>query len=652
MFDQQASSLTGQAEGQVLSEYDKKLPNSEFFTNMLSSHVRKAYEAAYDAKRDVDAENMKSLRQRKGEYEPELRAQIEKEKSNPIYIMLTDIKCRALAAWLKDIFADAQEYPFGVDPTPVPETDPAVKQRMRVEFLDMMQNQEVNPEMAPQMLEDAEQALKTEMGKALKDSAMKMETKIQDQLEEGNFRKAIIEFIEDFVTYKAAFLKGPITRKKKKLTWGPEGQPVVSETLVEEFERISPFDVFPAPHSVDVDDGDLCIVHRMSPRDIKAMQGIPGSKDEVIGDILAEYGMKGSINWISRADQFERDQLEKSTNIITTYTNKIDVVEFRGSVQGSMLIDWGVSSSQIDDPNNYYDVEAWLFNRQVFRCTLSADPLGKKPIYKSCAYKIPGSFWGTSLPERMRDQQEMVNVSGRSMADNIALASGPMVMYDADAAPSSEYGVPVIQPWGVYAYNGMSVPPGRKPFEFYQTTLNSAQLIQVYDKFSEAADEVTGIPKYQYTGESRGGAGNTASGLSMLMENSNKNIKSMIINIDIEVIQPLIQRTFEYNMLYNPDPSIKGDIQIKARGASAALQRETIRMRRLEFTAQTNNPTDMQIIDLEGRAELLRENARGMDMNVDEIVPTKQQMEAKLAQQQLAMEQAQAQQMQQQGVAG
>jgi hypothetical protein len=44
-------------------------------------------------------------------------------------------------------------------------------------------------------------------------------------------------------------------------------------------------------------------------------------------------------------------------------------------------------------------------------------------------------------------------------------------------------------------------------------------------------------------------------------------------------------------------------------------------VRRSEFLTATNNPTDMQIIGAEGRAELLREAAKNLDMNTDRIVP-------------------------------
>jgi hypothetical protein len=75
-------------------------------------------------------------------------------------------------------------------------------------------------------------------------------------------------------------------------------------------------------------------------------------------------------------------------------------------------------------------------------------------------------------------------------------------------------------------------------------------------------------------------------------------------------------------MKYDPDLSVKGDLQIRARGAAGIVAKEAVQLRRNEFLTATANPVDMQIMGAEGRSALLREAARGLDMNPDDIVPT------------------------------
>lgn len=49
-------------------------------------------------------------------------------------------------------------------------------------------------------------------------------------------------------------------------------------------------------------------------------------------------------------------------------------------------------------------------------------------------------------------------------------------------------------------------------------------------------------------------------------------------------------------------------------------------MRRVEFLNATGNEVDMSIIGKDGRAAILREIAKGLQMPVDEIVPSRERL--------------------------
>jgi hypothetical protein len=162
-----------------------------------------------------------------------------------------------------------------------------------------------------------------------------------------------------------------------------------------------------------------------------------------------------------------------------------------------------------------------------------------------------------------------------------------------------------------------------KAVEFFQPSSNAGELMAVFDRWTELADEYSGIPRY-LTGDTTGGAGRTASGLSMLISNAGKSIKQVIGNVDIGVFKPMLER-------YADDPDLKGDVQVVARGASALIAKEAAQVRRQEFLAATANPIDMQIMGIEGRGAVLREVAKGLDMNTDKIVPPPEVLKMKLA---------------------
>ncbi len=118
------------------------------------------------------------------------------------------------------------------------------------------------------------------------------------------------------------------------------------------------------------------------------------------------------------------------------------------------------------------------------------------------------------------------------------------------------------------------------------------------------------------------------------------------MHIDSDVVKPIVMRQFVYNMRYDEDESIKGDAEVIARGAINLAVKETVNVRRIEFLNATANPIDAEIVGKDGRAAILREVAKGLQMPVDEIVPSrekadfKDRVKAKAAMAQAAMGQA------------
>jgi hypothetical protein len=157
--------------------------------------------------------------------------------------------------------------------------------------------------------------------------------------------------------------------------------------------------------------------------------------------------------------------------------------------------------------------------------------------------------------------------------------------------------------------------------------------MSIYEKFSTLADEYSGIPRYM-TGDNNaiGGAGRTASGMSMLMNNAGKSIKQVLSNIDRCVIEPLIERLWFYNMKYSEDIELKGDVKVVARGAISLVHKETTAQRRNELLQIVlTNPLAQQIMGVEGAAHLLREQVAMLDGNADKIIAAPEVIKAGIA---------------------
>lgn len=615
----------------------------------LASHVKKVWEAARTAKQQtVEQRLLTNLRQRRGVYEPDLLAEIKKTGGSEIYMMLTSNKCRAASAWLRDTLTGARdEKPWMIDPTPLPDLPPnlhravydaANQKAMQVEA---MIGAPLTEQMARELIEQVKSTMMVEIKEMAKEAAGRMEMKMEDQLEEGGFSRAFAEFIDDIVTFPAACIKGPTLRRKPRMVWKEtvvgEYEPVVVEEIVPTWSRVDPFNLYPAPNSTHPDDGDLIERHRLTRTSLSELIGVEGYDEGAIKAVLDDYGRGGLRDWLAVDSSKAQAEGKSVSAVLNNPEAEIDALQYWGAVQGKMLIEWGMTEDRGEplDPSKEYHCEVWLIGRWVIKAILNYDPFHRKPYFKACFEEIPGAWWGNAPPDLMRDCANMCNYAARAMANNMGIASGPQVGVNIDRLPPGE-DLTQMFPWKIWQFTNDPMGSAAKPMEFFQPQSMSGELMAIFDKFSMRADEDTGIPRY-ITGDNAGlgGAGRTASGMSMLMSNAGKTIKQVIFNIDTYVIKPLIERLYFYNMQYADDPDLKGDVNIVARGANSLVVKDAAQVRRNEFLQVVlSSPVVQQIVGMEGIAALLHEQAKTLDMDADAIVPSSEALQLK----QLAMQ--------------
>lgn len=587
----------------------------------LSGHVSRCWQHAKDAKQPVEREMMKSLRQRYGIYEADKMAAIREMGGSEIFVMLTMTKCRSAEAWIHDTLSPAQERPWAIQPTPVSELPPDVETDIR-NRTEQTFREVVNQIYAMQGVIDVN-AMRSEIEtymRGLQDEARRelqeeaearmdrMAEKIDDQLTEGGWHNSFQEFVSDVVTLKAGILKGPVVRRKKVQKW-IQGQGLwtmgTADELVLEYDRVSPFDIYPQPGSSGVDDGYIIERHMLTRRDLVAMLGVPGYSDDAIRQALSDYE-NGKITEFLPIDT-ERYYMEHGETTTIYQTGKIEALEFWGSVQGRLLIEWGMDDASLD-PDLEYEVNVWQVGVHVIRAILNPDKLGRKPYSVTSFEKVPGSFWGMGIPELMSDSQDACNAMARAVVNNAGIASGPLVEMNMDRCDDNT----VLWPWRVFQSTNqqMSESPAVR---FYQPTIITGPLMEVFEYFSRQADDQTGIPKWSHGNSNIGGAGDTSSGLSMLMTYAARGIKKVISHID-SAIEGVVSRTYDYNMIYDPDQTIKGDAKVYARGSSALVAREQKMLRINEYLQATNNPVDYQLMGPKFRTKLLRAQAKNLEI--------------------------------------
>lgn len=596
----------------------------------IAGYLRQCWDVAQMAKRPIEQEMLRALRQRNGEYEADKLQQIRSQGGSEIYMMITEVKCRAAESWLRDILLDNGSPPWDLAATPIPDLSPVQDKEVQTEFaqkvLDIVQQLGQAPtsaEMA-EMREMVAQDFRFRILREAQTRADRMKIKIQDQFMQGGWEDSFNDFITDLVTFPAAFVKGPIVRRQRRLGWKQDamGKTVVEpiERLGPEYERVDPFRVYPEPGISNLNEGYLFEHHRMTRMELSDLIGVPGYDDDAIRAVL---DIGNGQSWISEDVELQKDEEERKYYAYMRPTTEFDALEFWGKISGKMLIEWGLSEEDVPDDAREYDANVWIVGNYVIKAVLNYDPLGEKPYAKTSFIKCPGAFWGKGIPKIIEDLQGVCNAAARALVNNMGISSGPQVEVNLERIPANE-DITQLSPWKIWQTTNDPLGSSAPAIRFTQPESRAQELMGVYDRFSKLADDHSGIPAYVYGDLNVQGAGRTSSGLSMLMGAAGKGIRQVIMHIDSDVVKPIVLRQFVYNMRYDEDESIKGDVEVIAKGAINLAVKETVNMRRIEFLNATANPIDIEIIGKEGRATILREVAKGLQMSVDDIVPSRE----------------------------
>lgn len=630
--------------------------DSERLQSSLSSFIRQVFQDNKDARQTSGIEDklLQSLRAYNGRYDPEDLAQIKSTGGSEIYMNLTPTKCRAAMSWIRDILMPAKENAWSISPGKVPDVPEEVSQTIRERIGSLSQElkekgdgslegatagvQELN-----QLQIDIEEAIADEIFKLAEVEVKKFEEIISDQLYEGDWEEALSDFIEDFCVFQAAIMKGPIIAKKKKMVW-EQGKPVVKEDYCYLNRRVSPLDFYPSPSATKIGEGNSCEHIRLSRKELYGLIGVESYSEEYIREILENES--NSFSDLIDSDIEEEKSIEEYRG--DTYRANKGVyhgIHFFGTAPYKLLVDWGIPESDLgDDTDKEFDVEAILVGDRVIKCVINDDPLLRRPYYKACFQNIPGSFWGRSLPELMRDIQRMCNATARALSNNMGIAAGPQVEVYVDRLAADQE-LESIYPFKMWQVTTDPTGAGGRAVQFWQPGSNAAELLAVYKEFEIRADDATGIPRYAYGNERTGGAAQTASGLSMLLESASKGIKDAIRHIDDGLIRPRVEYQFYWNMITNPDIQFSGDIQVIARGSQALTMKGAQEMRRNEFLQILGNQQYLQIVGIEGVAEILREMTSSLGLGAN-IIPSR--IELKRRQKQAESQQQQQMQAEQQ----
>jgi hypothetical protein len=211
----------------------------------------------------------------------------------------------------------------------------------------------------------------------------------------------------------------------------------------------------------------------------------------------------------------------------------------------------------------------------------------------------------------MDDTQTLMNGFMRMAVDNAVLSGNLIFEVDeTNLVPGQDMS---LYPGKVFRRQGGA--PGQALFGTKYPNVSQENL-QLFDKARQLADESTGLPSFSHGQTGISGVGRTSSGISMLMNAAAGGIKTVIKNIDDYLLGPMGKSFFQFNMQFDFDKSLRGDLEVKAHGTESLMANEVRSQRLLQFLQVGANPN---LAPWMKSQYIIREIAKSMELDPDKV---------------------------------
>jgi hypothetical protein len=582
-------------------------------------------------RRQTEERWLKDLRQYKGQYDPEVLAKIGPNRSKA-FVRKTRVKIKTIDSRVADLlFPAGTEKNWEIDSTPKPSVSPEQKQLITKQILQSVAaqaQQAGQPAPAELPNEVIDQAIIV----MAKEAAKRMSKVIEDQLVEARYKQVALQAIHSGHLYGTGVMKGPLVERKIRTRFVQQGSNWIakSETYVVPFVDFVPlWRFYPDMSASELDQCRYAYErHQMTKADLVDLsQRKSFSKTRIVDYIKSNPAGEIKLRYFDNELRVIGERNATQGNKAGTY----EVLERWGWLDGAQLKDAGVAVPENRVHETFFS-NVWLLpNGEIIKAVLQPINGVTWPYHLYHFDKDETSIFAEGIASIMRDDQTMINASTRMMLDNAGITAGPQLEVNPSLLASLDK-VEEHFPWKIWLRNNSN--PGAAAVRVLEMPSGLTQLAGMADRFENNADETTAIPRYM-TGENVGtGAAGTASGMSMLMGAANIVIKDLITNYDEGVTRPFLQALYRWNMQFHKEAAIKGDFDVKARGAASLVQKEVRAAQLNEFAAMTANPMDAPFIK---RDALLRQRAEAHELS--DVVKTEEEVMAEQNNQLMQMQQ-------------
>ena len=594
----------------------------------IVSFVKSKYSKAETNRRGDEERWIQAYRNYRGLYSPDV--QFTSTEKSKVFVKVTKTKVLAAYGQLVEVLFGGNKFPLSINPTVLPdgvedtvslETNSKIKEAQKEIVGEQPDDRSLLPgETYPEFMERVG-PLKDNLSGVEEDldlkptgspsavnfhpamvAAKKMEKKIHDQLEESNAKKQLRAAAFEAALFGTGIMKGPFAVDKEYPNWDENGVYNPLFKTVPQTSHVSIWNFYPDPDASNMDEAEFIIErHKMSRSQLRALKRRPFFRSNAIDKSLNEGEMYNKEWWEHvMEDNNQEDRAER-----------FEVLEFWGFVDRDVIEGYDVEIPDELADLEQVSVNIWICNNNVLRLVMNPFTPAYLPYYATPYEMNPYSIFGVGIAENMDDTQTLMNGFMRMAVDNAALSGNLLIEVDeTNLVPGQDLSV---YPGKIFRRQGGA--PGQGIFGTKFPNVSNENM-QMFDKARVLADESTGFPSFAHGQTGITGVGRTASGISMLMSAANNSIRSVIKNVDDYLLGPLGKAFFSFNMQFDFDSDIKGDLEVKAQGTESLMANEVRSQRLMQFMQTVSNPNLAPFARMD---YIVREIAKSMDLDPDKV---------------------------------
>jgi len=464
------------------------------------------------------------------------------------------------------------------------------------------------------------------------EAAKEMAETIRGQMQLAKVDRAFKKSILSMPLYGGGWLKDNFETVERS-GWRknvPEGYPehgsyekYEEEEEIPSEEYLSVWDMFPDPESDDEQSSRGNFERRMvSPFDLRKLMDEPGYDKEAIEEVIERNASKSAT-----AD--DTSTLSPLLRNVANRRRGIKYLEFWGRVPINLLKTFDAELSTDEDREtkgllNTFDyeisddtgeeVEAKIGIADDTIICMVANEGGRRPYHYAPYERILDSFHGIGTADNLRDSQTMVNSAVNAFADNKALSGNVVLGVIASQLAGKQSSK--LKPGKVFKFNeGTNIQQAMQGIVIPDVGESLLSLVHLFERYG---DEESQLPKIMQGEVAEKRKADTLGEMQILQSNAGKYMGQVMRNIDDELIEPIVMRYYDHNMMQGVNAEILGAFKARALGFSSYQNKVILAGAYMKFMQlATTHDAILEEVDVR---EILEQVGKAMDLDPKQVL--------------------------------